>query len=175
MRAVGASPAMTAGDGLFGIMGAIILGALLAGLVAVALSPLAPLGPVRPFVPDGVAFDWTVLGLGAAVIVVILGTVAVLLAMQRAPHRATLWHSRPRLRPACAGAAASRGLPVSAVTGIRFALEPGAETDSVPVRSAILGATLAVVIVIATVVFGSSLNSLVSHPRLYGWNWDYAC
>jgi len=174
MRAVGASPAMTAGDGLFGIMGAIILGALLAGLVAVALSPLAPLGPVRPFVPDGVAFDWTVLGLGAAVIVVILGTVAVLLAMQRAPHRATLWHSRPRAPSRAAGAAASRGLPVSALTGIRFALEPGAETDSVPVRSAILGATLAVVIVIATVVFGSSLNSLVSHPRLYGWNWNYA-
>ena len=66
------------------------------------------------------------------------------------------------------------GLPVSAVTGIRFALEPGAESEAVPVRSAILGATLAVVVIIATVVFGSSLNSLVSHPRLYGWNWNYA-
>ena len=43
-----------------------------------------------------------------------------------------------------------------------------------PVRSAILGATLTVVVVIATVVFGASLNSLVSHPRLYGWNWNYA-
>jgi hypothetical protein len=42
------------------------------------------------------------------------------------------------------------------------------------VRSAILGAVLAVTILIATVVFGSSLNSLVSHPRLYGWNWNYA-
>jgi hypothetical protein len=68
----------------------------------------------------------------------------------------------------------NRGLPVSAIAGIRFALEPGAEADAVPVRSAILGATLAVVVVIATVVFGASLNSLVSHPSLYGWNWDYA-
>ena len=75
-------------------------------------------------------------------------------------------HRRRRVRRA--------GLPVSAVTGIRFALEPGAESEAVPVRSAILGATLAVVVIIATVVFGSSLNSLVSHPRLYGWNWNYA-
>ena len=51
IRALGASPAMTAGDGLYGIIGAVIVGALLAALVAVALSPLAPLGPVRPAFP----------------------------------------------------------------------------------------------------------------------------
>ena len=174
LRAMGADPAMTASDGLLGIIGAIVIGALLAAVVAVALSPLAPLGPVRPYYPGaGVAFDWTVLGLGVAVIVVILGSVAVLLAAQRAPHRATPWRS-PRAPSRVAGAAASRGLPVSAVAGIRFALEPGGETESAPVRSAILGTTMAVMIVIATVVFGSSLNSLVSHPRLYGWNWDDA-
>jgi hypothetical protein len=60
------------------------------------------------------------------------------------------------------------------VTGIRFALEPGAEVETVPVRSAILGAVLAVTVVVTTVVFGSSLNSLVSHPSLYGWNWSDA-
>ena len=72
-----------------------------------------------------------------------------------------------------AGVAARFGLPESAVTGIRFALEPGVGRDAVPVRSAILGATLAVVVV-ATVTFGASLNRLVSSPALYGWNWDYA-
>jgi hypothetical protein len=175
LRALGADPAMTAGDGLLGIMSAIVLGALLAGLVAAALSPLAPLGPVRPFDPDrGINLDWTVLGLGMLLLVVVLGFVAVVLVVQRAPHRAAGWGSRPRAPSRAAGAAASAGLPVSAVTGIRFALEPGAEADSVPVRSAILGATLTVVVVIATVVFGASLNSLVSHPRLYGWNWNYA-
>ena len=165
LRALGADPAMTAGDGLLGIVGAIVLGALLAGLVAVALSPLAPLGPVRPFDPDrGINLDWTVLGLGMLMLVVVLGFVAVVLVVQRAPHRAAAWGSRPRAPSRAAGAAASAGLPVSAVTGIRFALEPGAEADSVPVRSAILGATLTVVVVISTVVFGASLNSLVSHP-----------
>ena len=175
LRALGADPAMTAGDGLVGLLGAVVLGALLAAAVAVALSPLAPLGPVRPVYPDpGVAFDWTVLGFGVLALVVILGAVAVVLALQRAPHRVVGWHGRIRAPSRLAGAAASAGLPVSAVTGIRFVLEPGAEADAVPVRSAILGATLAMVVVVATLVFGASLNSLVSHPKLYGWNWNYA-
>ena len=32
---------------------------------------------------------------------------------------------------------------------------------------------MAVVALVATVTFGASLSSLVSHPALYGWNWDY--
>jgi hypothetical protein len=27
--------------------------------------------------------------------------------------------------------------------------------------------------VVATVIFGTSLNTLISHPALYGWNWTY--
>jgi hypothetical protein len=174
LRALGADAFMTAGDALLGIMGAVVVGALVAVAVAVALSPLAPLGPVRPYYPDpGIVFDWTVLGLGMAVLVVVLGSVALVLAVQRAPQRTGTRH-RPRAPLRIEGAASVGGLPVSAVTGIRFALEPGAESEAVPVRSAILGATLAVVVIIATVVFGTSLNSLVSHPRLYGWNWNYA-
>lgn len=41
-------------------------------------------------------------------------------------------------------------------------------------RSALLGAVIAVVVVAASITFGSSLSSLVSRPALYGWNWDYA-
>jgi hypothetical protein len=59
------------------------------------------------------------------------------------------------------------------VTGIRFALEPGAGRNAVPVRSAILGAILAVLVVVTTITFGASLNTLVSRPALYGWNWSY--
>ncbi|MGZ6987029.1 MAG: ABC transporter permease, partial [Ilumatobacteraceae bacterium] len=40
-------------------------------------------------------------------------------------------------------------------------------------RSAIFGATLAVAVVVSTLVFGASLHALVSRPALYGWNWDY--
>lgn len=64
---------------------------------------------------------------------------------------------------------------VPAVAGIRFALEPGVgRNNSVPVRSAILGAALAAMVVITTVTFGASLKSLISHPNLYGWNWNFA-
>ena len=42
-----------------------------------------------------------------------------------------------------------------------------------PARSAISGTVLAVLMVVATLTFGSSLATLVSHPALYGWNWSY--
>lgn len=176
MRALGADPALTVADGVVGTVSAVVLGSLLAVAVAIGLSPLAPLGPVRPVYPDiGVAFDWTVLGLGFALLVVVLGGVSVALASIRAPHQLA---ARRRLirerRSSLAHAAASAGLPTPAVTGIRFALEPGSGSDAVPVRSAILGAVLAVMVVVATVTFGTSLSSLVSHPALYGWNWNYA-
>ena len=37
-----------------------------------------------------------------------------------------------------------------------------------------LGAVLAVAMVAAALTFGSGLQTLISHPALYGWNWDYA-
>ncbi len=43
-----------------------------------------------------------------------------------------------------------------------------------PARWVLAGAVIAVTLVTATLTFSSSLNSLVTHPKLYGWNWDYA-
>ena len=31
-----------------------------------------------------------------------------------------------------------------------------------------------VLIIVATLTFGSGLETLVSRPALYGWNWNYA-
>jgi hypothetical protein len=175
LRALGAGPSMTVVDGLIGVVGAVVTGAFLAAAIAIALSPLSPLGPVRPVYPHkGIAFDWTVLGVGIVGLLVVLGVTAVALAYRQAPHRvarrATLITRR---RSRVATAAAASGLAVSGVAGIRLALDPGRDKQAVPVRSAILGAVLAIVVVVATVVFGSSLNTLVSHPALYGWNWNY--
>jgi hypothetical protein len=175
MRALGATPAMTTSDGLLGVLGAVLAGSVLAVGVAIALSPLSPLGPARQVYPyPGVAFDWTVLGSGLAVLAVGLSAAAVLLGWRVSPHRADRRRARSGERHSVgARLAATAGLPPPAVTGIRFALEPGTGRQSVPVRSAILGAALAVGIVVATVTFGASLNTLVSHPALYGWNWSY--
>jgi hypothetical protein len=60
------------------------------------------------------------------------------------------------------------------VVGVRFALDPGDTRNTVPVRSALFGTALAVVVVTATLTFGSSLSTLVGQPALYGWNWSYA-
>lgn len=178
LRALGAGPAMTAGDVLGGAFLAVLAGTLLAVAVAVALSPLAPIGPVRSVYPDkGVAFDWTVLGLGALVLVVVLSVCAVVIAYRSAPHRTRATEvaggagaGRARL----SRVAASSGLPPSATLGLEAALGGTGARRSAPVRSALMGAVLAVILVVATIVFGSSLNSLISQPAHYGWNWDYA-
>ena len=176
LRALGASPAVTVSDGLPGVLGAVIAGSLLAAAVAVGLSPLAPLGSARAVYPyPGVAFDWTVLGMGVLVLIGVLSAVAVALAYRRAPHRVALRRPRIRVRGSTAVRAASAsGLPPPAVEGVRLAFDPGTGRNAVPVRSAILGAALAMVVMIATVTFGASLDTLISHPALYGWNWTYA-
>ena len=133
------SPRSRSPTGCSLVVGAIVVGAIAAGLVAIALSPLAPLGPVRRVYPSsGVAFDWTVLGLGVVVFVVVLSVVAFAIAYRRAPHRLTAERSRRR-RSRIAQAAAASGTPGPGGDGVRFALEPGVGRRSVPVRSALLG------------------------------------
>jgi hypothetical protein len=175
LRALGAGPSTIVADGLIGILGSIGVGSLFAAAVAVALSPLSPLGPVRPVYPGSVfAFDWTVLGIGIAVLVGGLGAIALALAYRGAPHRAVRRSSAAaRGTSKVVDAVASIGLPPPAVVGVRFALEPGRGRTAVPVRSALLGSILAVALVVATLTFGSGLQSLVSRPALYGWNFSY--
>ena len=174
LRALGAGPAMTSSDGLFGILGAVVLGSLLAAAVAAGLSPLSPIGPVRPVYPTpGIAFDWTVLGFGTLGLVLVLSAVAGFFAYRQAPHRASRQYERVKASSRLDRAGAASGLPLSALTGVRFALESGRVRDTAPMRSAIVGAAVAVSVITSALTFGASLNTLVSHPNLYGWNWSY--
>jgi hypothetical protein len=129
LRALGASPAVTTGDGLPGVFGAVVVGALLAVAVAVGLSPLAPLGSIRAVYPyPGVAFDWTVLGAGFALFVCLLAAAAAVIAYRRAPHRAFARGVPSRATgSAVVRAAWAAGLPAPAAEGVRLALDPGAE------------------------------------------------
>jgi hypothetical protein len=175
LRAIGADPSMLAADGLMGILGGIVAGSLLAALAALAVSPLAPLGPVRSVYPfRGFSVDWAVLGAGTSALIILLSSVALILAYRAAPRRAA---QRARLarvgRSKIVQTVATSGLPAPAVVGVRMALESGSGRNSVPVRSALLGTALAVALVVATLVFGSSLQSLANTPALYGWNWTY--
>jgi hypothetical protein len=175
LRSLGAGPAATAGDGLPGVLGGVVLGALVAFGVAVALSPLAPLGPVRAVYPyPGVHLDWTVLGLGLVILIGGLGGAAIGLSARGAPHRvAQSARYGPTRSSGIARRAESSGIPVAGAIGVRFALESGQGRSSVPVRTALLGTVLALVVVVSAVTFASGLSTLVSHPALYGWNWNY--
>jgi hypothetical protein len=175
LRAIGGAPNMIMGARLFGVLGAVVGGAVLAVGVAILFSPLSPIGPVRTFYPNrGFSVDWILLGSGLVTIVVCLTFLAVVVARRRTfQRRASSASLGVPMSSRAARLVASAGLPITAVVGVRFALEPGRRLDKVSVRSALLGAVVAVTIVVATLTFGSSLNTLISHPALYGWNWNY--
>jgi hypothetical protein len=174
LRALGAGPAATTADGLLGVVGAVAVGSLLAMAVAASLSPLTLFGPVTQVEPaGGVYLDWTVLGLGGLGLVLIVGGAATVLAYRQAPRQRAGRLARER-GSGLVRAALAVGLPTSGVAGLRFAMEPGRGRTAVPVRSVLAGAVLAVGVGAATLTFGASLNALISHPALYGWNFSDA-
>jgi hypothetical protein len=175
LRALGGSPSMSVNASLLGPLAAVIVGSVLAIGVAYALSPLSPIGPVRAVYPDGgFAFNGRVLGFGALLLLVVLGAISFGVALRRSRRPVRRARNLAPFSSRAGRLASDLGLPVTAVVGIRFALEPPVDRDTAPVRSALLGAVLAVTIAAATLTFGSSLNTLVTHPPLYGWNWNYA-
>ena len=174
IRAMGGDPRTITALLLPGVAVAVGVGVAGAVAMAVALSPLTPIGPLRRVEADpGVAFDWTVLLLGAAGLAVLLLGVGTAAALRQVPHRR---QERARLevprRSTLAGLVAAAGFPLPAVAGMRLALEPGEGRTSVPARAALGGAVVAVVALVASLVFGTSLRSLVDRPPLYGWDWD---
>jgi hypothetical protein len=176
LRALGATPVTTVADRLVGVLAATLIGSLLAVIVAILLSPLSPLGPIRTvYHPPGIAYDWTVLGFGFLVLTGVLSAIAVTIAYRGSPQRIAA-RSRTDLAhdSKLVQMATSSGLPVSGVIGLQFALKPGHGRSAAPTRSVLVGAGIAVAIVATTLTFSSGLHTLVSRPALYGWNWSYA-
>jgi hypothetical protein len=170
LRALGLTRRDTAVTSGLGPALAVVTGVLLAVAGAVALSPLAPLEPVRQFDPvRGAQFDVTVLVGGAVILVLaLLGSLAAMVWRSAQPRADT----RLPAPSGIAQAADAGGLPKVVTLGIRFALEPPAGGRKSAVRANLAGSVVAVLAVVTAVVFGASLNGLVSHPDRYGWNWD---
>jgi ABC-type lipoprotein release transport system permease subunit len=142
--------------------------------IAVAASPLMPIGPARLAEPAlGVQVDLVILGIGlvavAALPVLVIAPVAWHAA--RAASRPGAGQPAPAARPRLAAALAGLGGVPAAAIGVRMAFEPGRGRSAVPVRSALAGMTVAVAAVAAALVFGASLVQLVDTPRLYGQDW----
>lgn len=157
--------------------GAVATGAaIIAVLVAIAVSPVMPLGTARLAEPDpGVGVDAPLLALGAAGMIVVLLLTQAVPAMFRARARATAGAADPvavQRSSRIAAALARSGAPAAMTTGVRMAVDPGRGRTSAPVRSAIAGTILAMIALATTITFSSSLDRLVESPHLYGQNWD---
>lgn len=150
-------------------------GALLAGVGAVAVSPMYPFGVARRAEPSaGVHADWIVLGLGVVGIVMIVSGIAFAAALRATRQSApdSLAGTRSRKATVVQRISAA-GFAPSLTNGLRMAVEPGKGRAAVPVRSAFLGAVSGVLGVTAVLVFTASLGHLVDTPRLYGSTWDF--
>jgi hypothetical protein len=153
-----------------------VTGAIVAVAVAVAASPLMPIGPARLAEPDpGVEVNLAILGAGFAAIALL--PLAVLLPPAwRAARQAQspLGVAEPvarQARPSRIAAALTRAGSVTGGAGVAMAFEPGHGRTAVPVRSALAGSVIAVAALAAAAVFGASLVGLVSTPHDYGQNW----
>ncbi|MGP8000906.1 MAG: FtsX-like permease family protein [Streptosporangiaceae bacterium] len=153
-----------------------LAGGATGALLAIAVSPVLPVGLARIAEPyPGPYADGPVLGLGLAGTVLAVTACAVWPAWRAAqtglgrgqtPQPSTSWGSR-----ISAGATSSIG-SVTALIGIRLAVQPGAGRTAVPVRSTVASAVVGVAALTAALVFSASLGHLLATPRLYGVTWD---
>jgi hypothetical protein len=150
-------------------------GMALAIPAAYGLSVFTPVGLARRAeISPGLSFDAPIL-LGGAALVTLLLTARAALSAQRVSRM-------PADGLAGAGVRGSRvarwmarqGFSAPAVSGVRLAFEPEAGRPAAPLRSAVLGTVLALAAVVATLVFGASLDRVIADPRLAGWTWDVA-
>lgn len=176
LRAMGATRAGLCTLSLARLAAVTVTGAVIAACVAIAASPLMPIGPARLAEPHpGVEVNLAILGAGAAAIALlplILLAPAAWLTAARA--RGPLGVAEPARagRPSWLGTLLSRAGSVPGGVGVAMAFEPGYGRTAVPVRSAIAGSVIAVAALATAAVFGASLLSLVGTPHAYGKNWD---
>ncbi|HTL29967.1 MAG TPA: ABC transporter permease, partial [Tepidisphaeraceae bacterium] len=171
LRALGMTRTQMAQLAFIRVMAVAIGAAAIATIVAIALSPLFPIGLMRELEVDtGIRVDTIALVLGAAAVIlsiVLTGAIPAWRSSSGATRRA-----RPPGTNRAANALAGASFPPTAVSGVRMALEPGHGSSAVPVRTTIFGTVLALVALTASLSFGASIQKLVSSPRLSGWNFD---
>jgi hypothetical protein len=163
----GARRGVAAGRAVF----ALVVGAVLAVALALALSPIFPLGRARAAEPDpGIRIDGLVLGLGFVAMLLVL-TVPVAVAAWRATRRRDVGEEARSARPSySAERLADAGTPAPVVTGVRFAFrDPTGQRISM--AATLTGLVVAVATVVAALTFGTSLDRMVTTPERYGWTW----
>jgi hypothetical protein len=139
---------------------------------AIVASRWMPIGLASIAEPHpGIDLDWLVLGPGWVLVplLVLAGSAAVAAVALTAGRR-----PGGQRRSVVAAAAAAANFPVPLVVGARFALEPGRGRSTVPVRSALVGAVVGVLGVLAAFTFSAGVSDAVSHPARFGQTWQLA-
>jgi ABC-type antimicrobial peptide transport system permease subunit len=176
LRAIGATRTSLVALSLARLAIVTVAGGILAVAVAVAASPLMPIGPARLAEPNpGVEVNLVILGAGFAAIA-LLPLALLAGAAWRAARAAggplgVAEPVQPGRRSRIGGALARTG-SVTGGVGLAMAFEPGRGRTAVPVRSALAGCVIAVAALTAAAVFGTSLVALISTAHSYGQNWD---
>lgn len=169
LRSIGATRRQVVAVGMLNGLVISGIGAFIAVGVALATSPLMPIGPARIAEPHpGFAANVTLLVAGAAAIILLFGVSSMLAAAV-----STVGIEPANASPSSIARTAQRaGASPVASAGIRMALKPGRGRGAVPVRSALAGTVLAVAALVASLAFASSLNRMVTDPRAFGWTWN---
>jgi len=146
-----------------------LAGATLGVAGAIVASRWMPIGLASIAEPHpGIDVDWVVLGPGWVIVplLTVAGSAAVAAAALSAGRR------RPQRRSVVAAGAAAANFPVPLVVGARFALEPGQGRSAVPVRSALVGAVVGVLGVLAAFTFSAGVSDAATHPARFGQTWQ---
>jgi hypothetical protein len=134
---------------------------------ALLASPHFPVGLGRRIDPDvGYHEDWTVIGPGIALVVVMVLVAAVLIGRgsrdgrlrQQSPHKWT--------------GALRQWVPAAVGMGAAMAFETGRGRRRIPVIPALLAALVAVGGVVASLTIDRGITNALSHPELAGVTWD---
>jgi hypothetical protein len=153
-----------------------LAGAVVAVAVAVALSPLTPIGLARfAETNPGVRIDELVLSTGFVVVVVatvLLGLPGVSRAV-RSSRDAVRENVVGLERPGRLVRFLTRtGAPPAMALGMGAAIGPGAAGSARAGSGNLLSIVLAGGLLVGSAVFSASLGNLIDTPELYGWTWD---
>jgi putative ABC transport system permease protein len=152
------------------LAGAVPVALVVAGAVAVALSPLFPIGSARSAEPSpGIDVNVAMIGFGLVAFAAVLGLMGAVLAHRQLRLRRVASSERGSTVGDLLSRFASR--PTTS-TGIRMAFDAGSGRRAVPVWSAITAVTIGVGGVIGVLAFDASLHRLVSSPPRYGQFYD---
>lgn len=159
-------------------IGVAVGGSLIAVIGAIAASGTFPTGLPRLMDPDaGIRVDTFAIGLGVAVIVLttVLSVVvpARSLASSRGGVGGAVEYESAERRSVIASFVGRLPLPPSAGAGVRLALEPGHGRSATPVRSTIVGLTVAVATMVAAFGFAAGMDHFAATPRLWGLDFDF--